>query len=105
MTKVAQCVIKGVARERGADMGSLEGRAGWPNLVIYSLAAGFVAAGVAHLLGGMGFVLAGRRTNTAAVLQILGAIAVVVAAGMVSDQVLGAVWRRVSRPAQRARQP
>jgi hypothetical protein len=67
----------------------------WSDLVLYGVAAGTVAAGMAQVLGGLGEAITGRRTYVGAVLQILGVVVVIGLAGLVGDRVVGAARRRV----------
>jgi hypothetical protein len=67
----------------------------WSDLVLYGVAAGTVAAGMAQVLGGLGEAIIGRRTYVGALLQILGVVMVVGLAGVVGDRVVGAARRRV----------
>lgn len=67
----------------------------WSDLVLYGVATGTVAAGMAWVLGDLDEAITGRRTYVGAALQILGVVVVIGVAGLVGDRVVGAVRRRV----------
>ncbi len=67
----------------------------WSDLVLYGVAAGTVAAGIAQVLGGLDQAITGRRTYVGAALQVLGVVVVIGVAGVVGDRVVDAVRRRI----------
>ncbi len=76
-------------------------RAGWPRVLVFCVLAGAFAVGLAYIFGGISAAVLGRRTFATSVLQILGIILVVVAAGLTADRVLEAVRRRADAVVRR----
>jgi len=72
-----------------------EGLASWPLLLMYGLAAGTLAAGTAHVVGGVGVIVSGRRTYLGALLQVLGVVLIIGLAGVAADPILTAIRRRI----------